>query len=100
MITKKSLLLSFLFLIITNSFAFNYTITFTGVSTRVSNVKVQNLTKDPTVSVPDRNLLNLTARPTDVDKLNDYKESVRIYPNPIQSTATLPSLPITTATPP
>ncbi|MDD4993605.1 MAG: FISUMP domain-containing protein [Paludibacter sp.] len=90
MIIKKSLFLLFLFLIITNVFAFNYTISFkgSGASTIVSNVIVQNMTKGITVTVPSGNVLNLTDQTTAVVKLTDNKESVSIYPNPIQTTAT------------
>ncbi len=48
-------------LISAKSFAFNYSITFTGsqASTTVSSVEVQNLSKGTTVTVPGGNTLNL-----------------------------------------
>ncbi len=84
------LLIASLFLISTNAFAFNYTISFTGsgASTTVDNVIVQNLTKGTTVTVPAGNTLSLTDQNTAVSMLNTDNESVSIYPNPIQSTAT------------
>ena len=87
---KKLLLLSFLFQITFNVFAFNYMISFTGTgaSTNVSYVIVQNLTKGSTVTVPAGNVLILSDMATAVDKIEDAK-SVSIYPNPIQTNATL-----------
>jgi uncharacterized protein (TIGR02145 family) len=81
--------LLFALLITTNSFALNYTISFTGsgASTTVESVIVQNLTKGTTVTVPAGNVLNLTDIATSIDNSSSQVDGISLFPNPIINTA-------------
>ncbi|MDD5184467.1 MAG: SUMF1/EgtB/PvdO family nonheme iron enzyme [Paludibacter sp.] len=74
----------------TQSYAFNYTISFTasGVTTSVGNVQVQNLTKGTTATVPDGNTLILTDL-TAVDELIANNAGIQITQNASTGSYTL-----------
>ena len=82
--------ISLLFLSV-NATAMDYSISFSGfgASTTIDSVKVQNLTKGLSVTIPNGFALNLSCELTAVDKLNSGNESVSIYPNPIRTSSTL-----------
>jgi len=61
----------------------------TGVTTSVDSVKVQNLTKGTTVTVPSGNTLILTDQPTAVDALSTNDGGIRISQNTNTGTSTL-----------
>jgi len=82
----------FLMLFVTlKSYAFDYTITFTGTgaSTTIESVIVQNLTKGTTVTVPTGNSLNLSDAPNAVEQLNADDETIRVYPNSVEGKSTV-----------
>jgi formylglycine-generating enzyme required for sulfatase activity len=93
--TKQTLLCSaltaILLLVATEqSYALNYTISFTasGVTTSVGSVQVQNLTKGTTVTILDGNTLDLTDV-TAVDGLRANDAGIRISQNSTTRTSTL-----------
>jgi uncharacterized protein (TIGR02145 family) len=94
MIMKK------LFLLIVVSYALeanaqNYLISFTGtgLSTSVSTVKVENLTKGASLIISGSDVLRLTAA-TGVNYIEDKQSSqLKIYPNPMTDYSTLQILP-------
>jgi len=63
------------------TFALNYTISFTGTgaSSTIDSVIVQNLTKGTKVTVPARNVLNLSDVPTAVEQFSANNETIRVY---------------------
>lgn len=71
--------------------ATDYSISFTasGASTTIDSVKVQNLSKNISVTLPNGNALTMAEVPNAVDQLNANLESVSIYPNPIQISSAL-----------
>lgn len=73
------------------SYAFSYTISFTGtgVSTTVDSVIVQNLTKGTSIKVPAGNTLNLYDVVSSIDQTSNFDDAIYIYPNPIQGIARL-----------
>lgn len=75
----------------TQSYALNYTISFTasGVTTSVDSVQVQNLTKGTTATVPSGNTLTLTDQTTAVDALNVGDGGIRISQNASAGTTTM-----------
>ena len=92
-LTFQSSILTALFLLVatTQSFALNYTISFTasGVTNSVGSVQVQNLTKGTTVTVPDGNTLTLTDQTTAVDVQSGYNAGIQISQNTSNGTSTL-----------
>jgi uncharacterized protein (TIGR02145 family) len=88
--TTTFFVLLFLLVASLQSFALNYTITFsgTGASTTVGSVIVQNLTKGTSVTVPAGNVLNLIDA-TAVEQLNSNDEFICIYPNLKEGKSTL-----------
>jgi formylglycine-generating enzyme required for sulfatase activity len=74
--------LSLLFLACLPCFGLNYTITFTysGASTTVGDVLVQNLTRGISVTVPEGNVLNLYDVSTAVEQFSADDETIRVYP--------------------
>jgi formylglycine-generating enzyme required for sulfatase activity len=74
----------------TQSYAFNYTISFTasGITTSVGSVQVQNLTKGITATVPDGNTLNLT-EVTAINELSANNVGIRISQNASTGTSIL-----------
>ncbi|MGC3977742.1 MAG: SUMF1/EgtB/PvdO family nonheme iron enzyme [Paludibacteraceae bacterium] len=75
----------------TQSYALNYTISFTasGVTTSVGSVQVQNRTKGTLVTVPSGNTLTLTDQSTAVDALSASDAGIRISQNASTGTSTL-----------
>lgn len=76
----------------TQSYALNYTISFTavgGVTTSVGSVEVKNLTKATTVTVPSGNTLTLTDQTTAIDALNANDGGIRVSQNGSTGTSTL-----------
>lgn len=75
------------------SFALDYTITFTGTSSgasiTVGDVLVQNLTNGTSVTVPSGNTLNLTDKTAAVEKLSATDETIHVYPTAVVGTSTL-----------
>jgi uncharacterized protein (TIGR02145 family) len=88
--TTTFFVLLFLLVASLQSFALNYTITFsgTGAITTVGSVIVQNLTKGTSVTVPAGNVLNLIDA-TAVEQVNSNDEFIRIYPNLTEGKSTL-----------
>jgi uncharacterized protein (TIGR02145 family) len=80
-----------MFFLSLKSYAFDYTITFTGTgaSTTVESVIVQNLTKSTTVTVPTGNSLKLSDAPNAVEQLNANDETIRVYPNSVDGESTV-----------
>lgn len=74
-----------------NALATDYSISFsaTGASTTIDSVKVQNLSKSISVTLPNGNPLTLAEAPNAVEQLNTDLESVSIYPNPMQTSSAL-----------
>ena len=68
-------------LALVNTYALNYTITFTGTGaiTSVDSVIVQNLTRNTLITVPTGNVLNLTDLPNAVELLNADDETIHVY---------------------
>lgn len=87
----KYIILSIVFFCLsTNLSAYDYTIGFTGsgASSNVDKVLVLNLTRGTTTTVPSGAVLHLTDV-TAVNALSRTDENLRIYPNPIQTNATV-----------
>lgn len=77
----------FLFATASNSFAFDYKISFTasGQKSSIDYVVVLNLTRGTTSTITGGNLLELTA----LQQTLANNESLKIYPNPIQNYASV-----------
>ena len=74
-----------------NVSALNYSISFSGfgASNTIDSVKVQNITKGTSVTLPTGYVLELADASTAAAKLNAGIESISIYPNPIHTSSTL-----------
>lgn len=80
-----------IFMLPSNAFSLNYTITFTssGASTTLDNVIVENITKGTTITVPAGSSLFLTDVVTSMENINSGTSSISVYPNPIIDNSTV-----------
>lgn len=77
--TQASILAAImLFVACSGSYALNYNISFTasGVTNSVGSVKVENLTRETSVTVPDGETLNLTDETTAVDEFTSNNSGI------------------------
>jgi uncharacterized protein (TIGR02145 family) len=74
-----------------NTYAKNYTITFTGSgkTSIVESVIVQNITQNTTVTVPAGNTLDLYDAANAVDQVSETDETICVYPNFAEGTSTV-----------
>jgi uncharacterized protein (TIGR02145 family) len=68
----------------------NYMISFagSGASTTVTTIRVENLTKNTTVTLNGGDLLNLTAS-TGIGQIENFGATLSVYPNPMTDSAIL-----------
>ncbi len=72
-----------LFVCVTNAFALDYTISFTGSGSSVDSVRVQNITKGTNIKVPSGQVLFLKDVLTNVNDLSDSGQKISLFPNPV-----------------
>lgn len=79
-----------MFLVAFKTYAIDYNISFTasGASTSIQSVIIQNLTQGTIVNISDGNSLTLT-NVTSVNQPIANKETLKIYPNPIEQNSTV-----------
>lgn len=79
-IMNKPLQLLIFCLLLQNTFALNYTISFTGsgASTNIDSILVQNITKGTSIIVQEGNTLNLTDVNSGIENLNAINDVIRI----------------------
>lgn len=86
---NRTVIVILLFVCVTNTFALDYNISFTGSGSAVDSVRVQNITKGTSITVPSGQVLFLKDVLTDVNYLSDVCQKISLFPNPIYDFSTL-----------
>jgi len=84
---RKIIFLCLIFFVITRTYSQNYNISFagTGAATTVDSVKVENLNQGTTLTMSGSDILHLGA--VGINDINTNKETIKVYPNPMQGQA-------------